>query len=518
MASVTTWTRLEPHPREGSLQRSLQAQVRDPLWFLARQWQVGEFQGEDAGSPVQATMSVTSRPLTGYAPDGGGVAATAYDPVLPLETHIERVPVTLNVRGSAQLGRWAETAIRAAVAAAEADTVIAALRAAYPIAPTAAPDAAEDPRGRAVRAGLAGRVVDGAALAAAYATVQAGGTPNPPLPPAAADAGIPAVLAALVAYRAALYSEPDGDDAWRPRRLDYAATVTSSIDDPADGTTPETLALVATDFPGGELDWYSFSLADPAPAQPASPAPGASSVETFNFLPQHVRYRGMPSPHWWEFEDSVTDFGALKPDRTDLATLLLAEFALVYGNDWFVVPVPTGVGTLGRPVVDVRPRRLALPADAADQPGPDRRRPAGGHPVPARRHGRDGLGGRAPGPGTAGRAGRRPAARPRPRHRARPAPAAGPDARRPETDLRAGNGRGDVTPSAQLLDPGRPMFVADERIPREGTEVTRYFRRVRAQDGSTVTWLAHHSRPGRGPGWSGLAFDLVRPLPPAPSA
>jgi hypothetical protein len=33
IASITTWTRLEPRAREGSMQRSLQAQVRDPLWF-----------------------------------------------------------------------------------------------------------------------------------------------------------------------------------------------------------------------------------------------------------------------------------------------------------------------------------------------------------------------------------------------------------------------------------------------------------------------------------------------------
>ena len=59
--SITTWTRLEPLPREGSMTRSLQAQVRDPLWFLTRQWQVGEFLGDDAGSPVQATLGLEQR-------------------------------------------------------------------------------------------------------------------------------------------------------------------------------------------------------------------------------------------------------------------------------------------------------------------------------------------------------------------------------------------------------------------------------------------------------------------------
>ena len=56
--SVTTWTRIEQKPRDGTLARGLQAQVRDAAWMLSRQWQLGEFAGEDAGSPVQATIAV----------------------------------------------------------------------------------------------------------------------------------------------------------------------------------------------------------------------------------------------------------------------------------------------------------------------------------------------------------------------------------------------------------------------------------------------------------------------------
>ena len=34
--------------------RALRAEVRDALWMLTRQWQLGEFRGDDAGSPVLA--------------------------------------------------------------------------------------------------------------------------------------------------------------------------------------------------------------------------------------------------------------------------------------------------------------------------------------------------------------------------------------------------------------------------------------------------------------------------------
>ena len=40
-----TWNRLEARPRTNSLDRALRAEVRDPLWMLTKQWQMGEFRG-----------------------------------------------------------------------------------------------------------------------------------------------------------------------------------------------------------------------------------------------------------------------------------------------------------------------------------------------------------------------------------------------------------------------------------------------------------------------------------------
>jgi hypothetical protein len=55
MTSATTWNRIEPRVRGDSLS-SLDARIYDPMWLLARQWQVGEFAAEDAGSPVSVTL------------------------------------------------------------------------------------------------------------------------------------------------------------------------------------------------------------------------------------------------------------------------------------------------------------------------------------------------------------------------------------------------------------------------------------------------------------------------------
>jgi hypothetical protein len=102
--SITTWTRLEPSPRDASLKKSLQAQVRDPLWLLARQWQVGEFLGEDTGSPVHATLGAEMQTVTTYRPGTADSATVAIDPQLPIEVHVERETVSLRLRGSVQHG------------------------------------------------------------------------------------------------------------------------------------------------------------------------------------------------------------------------------------------------------------------------------------------------------------------------------------------------------------------------------------------------------------------------------
>ena len=54
LPTTVMWNRLEGRPRRPDFTRALQAEVRDPLWMITRQWQMGEFIGEDAGSPVTA--------------------------------------------------------------------------------------------------------------------------------------------------------------------------------------------------------------------------------------------------------------------------------------------------------------------------------------------------------------------------------------------------------------------------------------------------------------------------------
>src|SRR5438445_8661215 len=102
--TVTVWNRLEGRPRTANFNRALKAEVRDALWMLARQWQLGEYQGDDAGSPISAKIRVTTSRMQKYRPGEAG-AVEKFDETLPLETKVERRPVFFSLDLRLLMGR-----------------------------------------------------------------------------------------------------------------------------------------------------------------------------------------------------------------------------------------------------------------------------------------------------------------------------------------------------------------------------------------------------------------------------
>src|SRR5262249_47217791 len=51
-------------PGRSDTDEGLRARVADPVWFITRQWQLGELQGEDASTPVVVTSAPQHVPIT----------------------------------------------------------------------------------------------------------------------------------------------------------------------------------------------------------------------------------------------------------------------------------------------------------------------------------------------------------------------------------------------------------------------------------------------------------------------
>jgi hypothetical protein len=336
--TVTVWNRLEGRPRTADYSRSLRAEVRDPLWMLSHQWQLGEFEADDAGSPITAKLQVAASRLTSYQP--GSSPPVPFSEQLPLEATVERRRAMLGLDLRLLLGRrW--LAVIAGIGT-YADEFIAQ----YPIElpdPEDPADAAicAHPDAWAAVAAVAGRALDGGALytyLAAAATHHA--SDNVQIDQGDRDA-VDEAGDRFVAWFEDLVLQPVGDDAWQQPRLEYRFACTAPVG------AAETM-LVADAFGGGRLDWHSVDADAPAGAAPPAQGVGGETVVRHALMPTPVAFAGMPNARYWAFEDGRTNFGDVSASTTDLATLLLCEFALVYGNDWFLLPCDLPVGSLAR--------------------------------------------------------------------------------------------------------------------------------------------------------------------------
>lgn len=423
---------------------------------------------------------------------------------------------------------------------------------------------AETPRGdaqsRRFASVLTGRAPDGRRLHTVLAALAPGQLPAAPAIVAADRAAVAAAVAAWLSWCEALFDEADaGALAWTPERMEYAFALSAAT--PAGRTD-----LAAHEYPGGTLDWHAFD----GRLQPAG-GTGGETV-TVEALPAPVSYRGMPAARYWQFEDAQVNWGEVKAGQTDLARLALLEFALVYGNDWFVIPVELPAGAVCAPksleVTDTfgvtsRVRHHAevdgpdagwslfglSGADARAAPlffmAPTLIASMQGPAVEDVLFLRDEMANMA---WAVERTVENLIGRPLDRYEAyRAARAAGAE---PPARLDAGAMRSlaykiaseapdywipllpaqvsprsyrlrrgalpdahgqPIRPHGRILEPERPLALHEEEVPRAGARVTRAFQYARWIDGSTHLWIGRRKQPGRGEGSSGLRFDIADP-------
>lgn len=356
-SSLITWNRLEGRPRQEDFEQNLRAEIRDPLWMLCRQWQLGEFQGEDAGSAIKAKVQVSTAKLNRYA--GRSKQAVGYNDSLPLETKVERETVHFDLMTKAQMGlQWFKLISDIADL-----TDVDALKTQYlnKFGFTDQLDnSEEEAQLRSNRQAwqtfemLKGRVVDGKKLYEAFhLNLDAHKTWLIDIGINDGSLDFQNILDAAQAFNnwfRRVYSQPDetDDPAWSDAYLEYQFACSA----PADIQGETQSVLVAEQYHHGHLDWYSVDI-DTRLNAALTDKPDASISTTvlkleepITFIPNTIEFSGMPSVRWWEFEDSKTNFGSINPNTTDLATLVLADFGLVYGNDWSLVPYTLEVGSL----------------------------------------------------------------------------------------------------------------------------------------------------------------------------
>jgi len=264
--SLITWNRLEGRPRQVDFEHNLRAEIRDPMWMLCRQWQLGEFQGEDAGSAIKAKVQVSTVKLNRYA--GRSNQAVSYDNSMPLETKVEYEPFPFDLMTQAQVGRqWFKL-----LSDISDLTDVDALKENYLVkfGFTDVENMTEEQQAqlRSNRQAwqtfemLKGRVVDGEKL---YAVIHFDVTAHMNwLVEIGINDGssefqkILGAAKALDSWFSRVYSQPNesDDSAWSDAYLEYQFACSA----PADNQGEKQTVMVAEKYHHGHLDWYSVDI------------------------------------------------------------------------------------------------------------------------------------------------------------------------------------------------------------------------------------------------------------------
>jgi len=212
------YRRLEPATKTHSIEEGVQARVKDPLWFLGRQWQMGEFRARNGGNLVRAELSFKSRALdtiTRKPLAQGRAQSEQFDLKMPLEMKAEE-------------------------------------------------ETGDSPT-----------------------TMQAKG--------------------------------------WDSAHLEYSFSIKKNDAE-----------LIAEEYDGHQLDWYNFNIMSKGNLN--------ESEQEIAVKPSQVSYHGMPSARWWTFEDRQINIGDINRPYLNFLTMMMMEFALIYSNDWYIIPLGHKVG------------------------------------------------------------------------------------------------------------------------------------------------------------------------------
>ncbi|WP_421944004.1 hypothetical protein [Pedobacter sp.] len=336
ISSITAYNRLEPRPRTENFNESLKAAVHDGLWFLTRQWQMGEFESEDAGSAIDARLITKQLHIDRMALQQN--PAKIYSDEIPMEAQIEREQVPFSLALKIQVSQYFlslhSSTLRSKYFAVYLTT--------YPLTEDNNPDFTTQENSKQLLRSTIKRSINGELL---LADIFDGSFSSKVGIDVIDQPAIDTLINNLKNWYQRIYTQPENNSekAWDGQKLSYGFTTAAPRADNTD------LVLESPEYNSGNLDWYNFDVnLDQRELKVEQPdyEPNLTTESAISFIPTATTFKGMPNQRFWEMEDRTINFGTLNAKTSDQLLLLFAEFGLVYGNDWFVIPYRMKTNTL----------------------------------------------------------------------------------------------------------------------------------------------------------------------------
>ena len=553
---ISNRNRLEGLPRSAEFEKSLRAEIADPLWMLSRQWQLGEFQGEDAATACQAKI-LAEEQQPGIIKLKSGVNFKYEAQENPLEMQVEQEKLEPNLYLRLQMGRHFVKILKQNNLKSYSEMLLKA----FPINENVNN---EDKEAVFLSQSVMKNFPDGFVILEKInngeymAFIQN----EPSVNAVDVEPLTNIVVQNFTSWFAHLYNQPiEGQSAWVPENMEYNFEM--DMPHSEDGMK---VSLIADQYASGKLDWMSFDENTRPENADDGIVPDNLTEVVQTFLPTPLVFGGMPNPRYWQMEENRTDFGKMETGTTGLLSLLVAEYGLTYSNDWFILPYQMKMNTLcevkGIMVTDVFGQNILIQPSFTDpetdwhqfatfrhterqnKTSPRNRfylpptllKLQPGDPIEKINFMRDEMSNmvwaiESTVPSAAG--GGRDVKINRPRFDQDFVPV-GPETKVryllgtsvPENwipfvpvhksasgqEIRLQRARipNAVSPFSKILNEQQPVhFIEEEEVPRSGVILKRQFKRTRWLNGKTRLWVGRSKTTGRGEGWSGLMFDQI---------
>lgn len=348
-AVIKTWNRLEGRPRTENFDRALKAEIRDPLWMLSKQWQMGEFKGEDAASAILAKVHLKTTELTKYQTNKEVVSSL--DKNIPLEVKVEHQAISF-ASGKQEISLDLRLLMgRHWLRLLDKGGFLNNLKSDYLLKyEFKAPDPTNEDDIQICAhlevwqqfAAVTKRCIDGYKLYLDLANKM-----DKVSTPVGSESIFDDLRNHFVQWFEKLYFQPkmDKNPSWKPSYLEHQFACSAPL-------KKKEKVLIADEYYHGHMDWYNLDVHNEKESlriNEDEDIPSINSVEnqfTLSFLPTPVTFPGMPNNRWWTLEDWKTNLGNINPSTTDINQLMLLDFSLNYANDWFIIPFTLPVGSI----------------------------------------------------------------------------------------------------------------------------------------------------------------------------
>ena len=338
--------RIETRTRQYDVTDALRFRVHDPLWMLSRQWQMGEFRGNDAGTALGVYARVRMTPIDQYqiGKDGERVVVASAD--TPLEPTVEQVDREITPMVRVESALYFLDLLDAADKYCSADreklrTILmdnkelvleekdlSMPRCSIDDSTVAEFTASRNTRLNRFKASCAGKIFDGyklyGLLGQRNAFFQSRGNES-------GNTMIELLESLATDYRKWFQNRycpnSKGKSAWDTQSLGYQFKAENAYG-----------VYTADNYPGGRVSWYSFDLKNTQSKR----APNAK-IEEIVSIPTLASYPGSPNKRLWQFEDRKVFMGN-STDMQSKGNIAFLQYATMYGNDWMLFPLKTEIG------------------------------------------------------------------------------------------------------------------------------------------------------------------------------